>query len=105
MNAAAMAVTLLAWKPLRKNSLLGFASIELRGSLIIDDVTVHESNGKRWASLPSKPMLSGLTVKTDAAGKPVYIPVLKWKDRDTSDRFSMGVIAAIEAEHPQDLQG
>lgn len=103
MSGSAMPVSLLSWKPLRKNTLLGFASVRLGRSFAIEDVSVHHSNGKFWASLPSKPLIdsSGVAKKNDQ-GKVQYAPVVKWLDRESADRFSQGVIAAIEAEHPGD---
>ena len=98
---AEMPISLLGWKSLKKNTLRGFATIRLGAALSIKDVAVHAMNGKRWASLPAKPMISadGTTKKNDA-GKIQYVPILEWLDRDTADRFSNGVIAAVEREHP-----
>jgi hypothetical protein len=99
MNDKPMPVILLDWRPMRKNSLLGFAKIKL-GALEISDVTVHTANGRKWAGLPSKPILDrDGTVKRDG-DKIVYAKVLSWSDRGASDRFSEGVLLAIEANHP-----
>jgi hypothetical protein len=39
-----------------KNTLRGFATVRLTGvNLEIRDITIHEKNGNRWVSLPSKP--------------------------------------------------
>lgn len=96
-----MPVALTNWRPMQRNSLRGFASVRLGKSLIIEDCPVHTSNGKRWASLPSKPILDkDGTAQKDAAGKIKYAPLLKWADRDASDRFSEAVIAAVERENP-----
>lgn len=100
-----MPVALIAWKAMERNSLRGFATIRLGKSLTIKDVTVHENNGKRWASFPSKPMLdSNGNTKRDDVGKVQYVPILEWADRDAKDRFSEAVVAAIEAEHPDALR-
>jgi hypothetical protein len=90
----------LAWKPMRRNTLLGFAKVQL-GALIINDVTINTSNGRTWANMPSKPMVDreGAAVKT-AEGKTRYIPLLEWASRESSDRFSEAVVAAVEEHTP-----
>lgn len=100
----AMPVSLLEWKKVEKNTLRGFAKVRMGKALIVRDVSVHASHGKRWASLPSKPvLLADGTQKKDAnTGKAVYVPILEWADRDTADSFSEGVIQAVEAQHPGD---
>ena len=103
MNAESpppMQVSLIDWRPFRRNSLLGFASVRV-GALVIRDVTLHSSNGKRWVGLPAKPRLaSGGEVMKDERGKIVYTPVLEWSRRETADRFSCAVIDEVEREHP-----
>lgn len=100
-----MKATCLAWKAMRRNSLLGFAKIQL-GALIINDVTVNTSNGKTWANLPSKPMVDrdGVAMKTPE-GKVRYVPLLEWATKESSDRFSEAVSAAVEEKEPGSLAG
>lgn len=94
-------ISLLRWRAVSRNSLRGFAKVRLGKSLIISDIAVHCSHGKRWAQLPSKPQIDreGLP-KRDERGKILYVPILEWTDRLASDRFSQAVIAAIERENP-----
>ena len=97
---------LIAWKPLVKNSLRGFATVLLPIGLKISDVPVLISNGKTWASLPSKPQVDkDGRHKRDVNGKLAYTAILEWKDRDLSDRFSQAVVALVRAEHPDALDG
>jgi hypothetical protein len=97
-----MPVTILQWRRLEKNNLMGFAKIQI-GALIISDVTVMASNGRKWAGLPSKPMINrDGQVMQDDRGKTRYSPILEWASKETADRFSKAVISAIEAEHPAD---
>jgi hypothetical protein len=94
-------IAVVAWKPLLKNTLRGFATIKLRNGLTIYDVAVHTSHGKAWASLPSKPILGadGQAQRDRESGKVRYVPMLEWPDRATADRFSAAVITAVEAAH------
>jgi hypothetical protein len=48
---------LLSFKPLRKNSLIGFANVELPIALLIADIPILTSHGKIWAAMPGKPFL------------------------------------------------
>ena len=102
MNAPSpMPVSLVEWKKLPRNSLRGFASVRLGASLIIKDITVHSSGGKRWAGLPGKPLIQADgTAKRGPNGKPVYVPMLEWVSKEAADRFSEAVISAVEREHP-----
>jgi hypothetical protein len=99
-----MPVALLAWKPITKGSLRGFARVRLGKALIIHDVPVLSSNGRAWVALPGKLVINVEgTVARDEKGKQRYIPILEWADRAAGDRFSAAVLAAIRAEHPDAL--
>ena len=102
----AMQLTLLDWRPMKRNSLRGFATVRLGKAFKISDIVIHCNSGKRWASLPSKPQVdgNGVAVK-DERGKIKYLPVVSWMDKDSSDRFSVAVIEAVEREYPGATQG
>src|SRR5450755_3127635 len=100
MNAIApLPIQLLAWKPIVKGALRGFATIQLGRSLKIIDVPVLCGNGKLWASLPSKPLIGDGKALLDANGKQRYAPIMEWSDKQAADRFSAAVVAAVRAEH------
>ena len=102
----AMQLALIDWKPVARNSLRGFAAVRLGKSLIIRDITIHCSSGRRWAGMPGKPLLqSDGTAKLGNNGKPTYVPVMEWATKDAADRFSEAVIAAVEREHPHATEG
>jgi hypothetical protein len=84
---------LLSFRRLTKNTLRGFASIELPNKLTIVDCPVHLANGRAWASLPAKAAIDrdGRQIVVD--GKPQYVAIFKWGDRDLADRFSDAVVA------------
>jgi hypothetical protein len=95
---------LISWKPPVKNSLRGFATIELPIGLKIHDIQVLVGKNGPWASLPSKPQLDrDGRRKTDANGKAAFAPVLEWRSREMSKRFSKAVVALVRAAHPDDL--
>jgi hypothetical protein len=97
-----LTVQIESFKPLRSNTLFGFADVvvpELR--LRIHELTVHESHGKRWVGLPGKPMINrdGEVLRNDR-GKPAYTPVIEFTERTTRDAFSARVIEALLALYP-----
>ena len=99
-------MNLLSFKPLIRNSLRGLAEFELSNGLRLIDCTVLVSNGKAWVSLPSKPLLDqDGQHKRDVSGKLAYVPVLQWRDRGVSDRFSDAAILLILGAHPDALGG
>jgi hypothetical protein len=94
-------IALVAWRPLVKGGLRGFATVELPIGLRLIDCPVLISNGKAWVNLPSKPVLDREGwQKTDPNGKPAYTAILQWRSRELSDWFSEVVIATIRRIYP-----
>jgi hypothetical protein len=94
---------LKAWRPLQKNTLRGFATVELPIGLVITDISVHTKNGKSWASFPAKIQIDKDGQPRTADGKIQYAKILEWRNRDLSDRFSDAVIQSVLAEYPDAL--
>jgi DNA-binding cell septation regulator SpoVG len=97
---------ILDWRPLRKNSLLGFAKVELPSGMIIADVTVLTGTNGPWASPPSKPMIGsdGTVMKDSTTGKIRYSPIIEFTSKQVRTRFSDAVIEAVQQSHPEALQ-
>jgi len=96
------AIVILDWRPMRRNSLLGFAKVELPSGMIISDVTILTGDKGPWASPPSKPQLSrDGTVMKDASGKVRYSPIIEFRDKQTRNRWSDGIIEALRIAHPE----
>jgi hypothetical protein len=94
-------VVLLDFKLVRRNTLIGFAKVRVGRSLVFSDVPVNISHGRRWASLPAKPLIDreGQALR-DLSGKIRYSPIAEWTDRDVRDAFSAAVCAAVERDYP-----
>ena len=91
-------VTCSDFRPLEKNTLLGFATINIAEMrMTISDVGIHEKNGKRWAALPSKPMIKGTEVLTDSNGKVRYAPLFSFDEDKVRYAFNDAVVRAVEA--------
>lgn len=94
-----MTVECPEFRAVKRGSLLGFAKIRVGNwKLTINDIGVHESNGRRWAALPARPILDEQrnVVKDEITGKPQYARVLWFDSREVSDRFSEAVLKAVE---------
>jgi hypothetical protein len=98
------ALVIEAFAEKRSNSLRGFCKVALASGLIIHDVSIHTSNGKAWASPPSKPMLDrdGHAMR-DGDGKVRYTPILGFATKEHRDRFSEMVVTAVRQAHPEAL--
>lgn len=94
-------VTISDWKPLCKGALCSFVTATLPSGMILHEVSVLITNGKTWASPPSKPMLDrDGRVMTDDAGKRRYSPIIEFATKEIRDRFLDAIIAALVAAHP-----
>ena len=96
----------VGWTPIGKNSLLGKCDIkiaELR--LSIKGVLVLQSNGVRWASLPSPAMLdkNGVALRDDA-GRIKYNAVFSFDNKQVRDAFSAAIIDAVLTAYPGALE-
>ena len=98
-----MPVTLIDWRPIRRNTLRGYAKVLLGSALMIADVPVNVTNGRSWAALPSKPIVIDGRHAVDDAGKPLYQPVLEWASTSARNRFSAAVVAAVLQSFPAAL--
>jgi hypothetical protein len=96
-------MTLRRWRPMRRNTLCGFADIELPFGLQIDDIAVHVRAGRAWASLPARPMLDQDGRHVIREGKPQYVVVLRWRSRELADKFSAAVVELVRRTHPDAL--
>ena len=95
-------ITCTEWRPLVKNTLRGFAQIEIwELRLKIHDVAVHTKDGRRWAQLPAKPQIRDGTLVTGDDGRPVYHPTMSFESRAVADAFSAAVVKAVLEHAPR----
>jgi hypothetical protein len=91
-----LTITCTDFRPLRKNTLCGFAKVRINEMrLLIHDVAIHRKGDSRWAQLPAKPQITkdGKTVIKD--GKTQYATILEFDSRDVREAFSTRVIEAV----------
>jgi hypothetical protein len=91
---------LLEWRPLRKNTLRGFARVQFGSGLIVSEITVHVAGTKCWASPPSRPWLKDGAPVLDEKGKPRWQPLLDFSNHGVRSSWSRQVLAALREAEP-----
>lgn len=91
-------MVLREWRPVRKNALRGFATVEQPSGLTIVNIPVCVTSGNAW--LPSKPVLDGEGRHVEVSGKKQYALVFRWWTGNPSDRFSAAVVALCARRTP-----
>ena len=94
---------LLAWRPVRKRSLRGFADVELEMGLQLRRIAVFQQRSSSWASFPRLPEMRDGRQLRDDWGNPAWLTLLAWRDRGLDDQFSRQVVELVRAAHPQDF--
>lgn len=68
------------WKPVERNTLLGFFSVLTPSGLIIKDLTLHHRGEERWVSFPGKPFKK-------ADGSDGYVTLVDFETKDLRQKF------------------
>ena len=105
MSELPLPVIITEWRPMRKNSLLGFCSVRMPSGMQIADNSVHQRDGKLWVSPPGKPQLDrdGVAIRDATTGRIKYGPIVTFETKAIGDRFSSQVIAALRRGFPDAL--
>ena len=98
-----MSIEIVSYRKYEKNTLQGFLSIRMTNiKLEIHDLCIHQKNGKRWVSLPAKPLLS-----KESGDKPSYVAILDFYDKTYLEKFQSATLMALDSwvsEHPEIAQ-
>lgn len=91
------------WRTYRRNTLLGFATLQQASGLIISDASLHGKNGKSWVSPPAKPKIdgNGVALRNRETGKVDYVPVVGFASDQLRRNWSDQAVAAIRRDHPE----
>jgi hypothetical protein len=95
---------ILEWKPLQppRGSLLGFARIQFGSGLILNDIGLHASSGKVWASPPAKPWIrENMPVIDETTGKPKYLAIVDFTTHGVRRAWSEQIVRAMRSTHPE----
>jgi hypothetical protein len=97
-------VTCVDWRPWARNTLRGFAIVEIvEFQLQISDVAVHQKGASTWAALPSRAWIRDGVLVLDDNGKPQYSPIFTFNRRAVADAFSRAVVDAVLKRFPNAL--
>ena len=86
------------WRPLARNSLLGFVTLSLEPSgIVLHDCTFHSKDGREWVGLPGKPQVGkdGQLRKDQATGKVLYAAVIEIPDKEKHTQFQKAAVSAV----------
>ena len=87
--------------PCERNTLVGFASIRVRElHLVVHAVALHQRDGRRWAQLPSKPMLKGGELIHEPDGRIKYAKILEFETSEVQQAFSAAALDAYDIYRP-----
>jgi hypothetical protein len=86
------------WRPLERNTLRGFVTLELPSGLILRECTYHRTtSGAEWIGLPGRAQIDreGKQRKDPATGKSLYTPIVELKGKAERERFQAAALAAV----------
>lgn len=86
----------LKFRKFERNTLKGFAEIELPSGMIVKDITWHERDGKEWIGLPARKY-----EKED--GSVGWSNQVDFVDKDRYWNFVNAVLAALKAHVRQEV--
>ena len=96
-------ITISDWKPRRKGALRGFVTATFPSGMTVHEVSIMQSNGRAWASPPSKPMIKDGKTIVDDSGKTKYVPLIEFVSKSVRDRWSSSIVDALLAAFPEAL--
>lgn len=102
-NLVTPAMRCIAWRRLVRNTLRGFAVLEMRSGLTLSDVAIHQKDGRCWASPPGRPKLDadGTALRHPETGKIDYAAIISFASKQLRWRWSDEAIAAVRRDHPE----
>lgn len=98
----------VAWRPLRKNTLVGFADLLLpRAGLVLVECSYHERDGAAWCSPPAREIRDASGARTG------WKDCVAFQDKAARRAWSDAAVAAVqewrrthpEAEEPAEARG
>ena len=98
-------ISISNWKPLRRGALRGFVTATFPSGMTVHEVSIMQSNGRAWASPPSKPMVGkDGKLLVENSGKAKYTPLIEFVSKSVRDRWSDAVLASLLDAHPGALR-
>ena len=92
-------ITAADWRPVTKNTLLGFLTLRLAPSgLVLRECSLHQKDDRRWIGLPGKPQLDaeGRQRADPTTGKRLYAPIVEIAGKAEREAFQLAALAAVD---------
>jgi hypothetical protein len=97
-------MTVENFKAIPAGAMRGVCDVTLPSGLVLHRCSIFARDGRAWASPPSKQVIGrDGTVQKTAEGKVRYEPTVSFVDRQTQERWSNAVIAALRIVNPEAL--
>jgi hypothetical protein len=96
-----LTITCTDLKPLRKNTLRGFAALRIdQMRMTIRDCACHQKGGSRWVQPPGKPQIDKDGQAIRQGGKISYAAILEFDSPEVRRAFSEAAVRAVLARCP-----
>ena len=99
-----MNITCISWKPFQRNTLVGFASIEIASAgIVIRECPTHRhASGRLWISFPGRAQIDrdGNVRRDPRTGKIAYSILVEAISKNAKDEFEAAALAAIAEAFP-----
>ena len=103
--SAKLTIICTSFKPLCKNTLRGFATIQIPDlRMTMHEVAIHAQHGKAWAQPPARPWVKDGQLVRAQDGKIQYSPLFEFTSGAVRSAFSDAVIRAVMARDPRALE-
>src|SRR5690242_1133015 len=98
------AMTVENFKAISAGAMRGCCDVQHASGMVLHRCTVYAKDGKAWAPPPPKQVIGrDGTVQKTTEGKVRYEPTVSFVDRQTQERWSNAVIAALRIANPEAL--
>jgi hypothetical protein len=88
--------------PHKSGQMRAFLTAQTPSGMIIPDLRLMRANdGRWWIGLPNRPVLDSEGRHLVVDGKKAYAPTIDFVDRATRDRFTAGVLRAVQQRWPR----
>ena len=88
--------------PHKSGQMRAFLDVETPSGMLVPALRLMRANdGRWWIGLPNHPVLDSDGRHLVVDGKKAYAPCIDFRDRATRDRFTEGVLRAVEQRWPR----
>jgi len=83
-------IVILQYYPADRGNIVGFFDIEVvKWGAVINGLTHVKIDKREWINMPTK--------RDDSSGKPIYIPVIDFKEKAHLDEFKRIILKELKA--------